>query len=132
MWILCVGPDRLVSTLACSGFLYKGICLRAVKTSSSSDQIPSGCNAYQPSLSWTRTDFTAICRNFGGANCDQVDTDVDGGRCSNYRAVLAYETNTGPDVWVASATFTWNPVSSGSPNCALIAHGSGAIVYACK
>ena len=119
----------------CGGWLYKNICLRSSTTSSNSDNIPSGCNAYQPSLSWGYNDYVAICQHFGGQSaCTSVDYDSDGGRCSNFRAILAYEHNHQPnnDVWVSRNTFAWTPVTGSTQSCSLMPNPPGTVVYACR
>ena len=100
---------------------------------SSSDQVVSGCQIYQPTLTWNKQDYEAICSHVTGQNSSHtIDTDSDGGRCSNYQALLAFEGNTNPDVWVNAKSFTWSPTSSSAGNCKLIANPPGYIVYACK
>ena len=118
----------------CPGFFYKGICLQAVNSTVSQDNVPTNCAAYQPIQSWTRFDYDAICQFFSrSAKCSgSIDRDRDGGRCSNYQALLAFESNTFPDVWVHARTFSWYPSDSLSPNCELLADPPGVIVYACE
>ena len=88
----------------------------------------SGCTPYQPARSWTSLDYLVICRHFGGT-CLNYDTDADGGRCSNNAAVLAFENNAFPDVWVNRATFRWRP-STGVPTCDFTP-GRLTVVFAC-
>ena len=117
----------------CSGFFHRGICLRHSTTSTgTSDVIPVGCTPYQPNLNWTKLDYDAICQQIT-TSCTMVDTDWNGGRCSNFKAILAFESNTVPDVWVHRNTFSWDPsTSSIADDCQLVSNPPGIIVYACR
>ena len=119
------------SHAGCTGFLYRNNCLRSVTTSVNVDRIPPGCSPYQPSGIWTKNDYLAICQHFGGSsNCANVDTDYNGGRCSNFQALLSYENYGSPDVWVNKNSFVWSPTDT-YPDCKLISSAS-TVVYACN
>ena len=117
----------------CTGFFYKGVCLQSILSSSSRDHVPASCNAYQPAVSWSQADFIAICTHFHGTyvGCGNIDTDRNGGRCYNYQAVIGYELNSNPDVWVNGHTFSWYP-AAGAQDCQLLTNPPGSIVYACQ
>ncbi len=116
----------------CKGWAYKGICLMASNLTSNQDAIPAGCTPYQPATGWGQGDYLAICQQFMGpnTNCAQVDTDGDGGLCSNFQAILSWESNGSPDVWLRNPTFSWN-AGKANPNCNLYS-ADGIAVYACK
>eukprot|EP00117_Sycon_ciliatum_P024662 scpid96975/ scgid2614/ len=140
----CRATSDCIATFACissvctatctgSGWVYKGICLRKSVVSGSFDQVPTSCTAYQPSVAWTKGDYTAICTKFGGpSSCTNVDTDANGGRCSNYKAILGYENTGVPDVWVHINTFAWNPTISATPDCQINPNPPATLVYACQ
>lgn len=118
-----------------NGWVYKGLCLRAVKQTFSGDMQPSGCRAYQPSLAWDFSDYVSICQHFRGRlACGSIDYDRHGGRCSNFQAILAYENQhqSNEDVWVHRSTFAWNPSHSSSPDCQLVPNPPSTVVYACR
>jgi hypothetical protein len=130
----------------CSGYMHKGVCLVGSVITRNSDKVPKGCSPYHPSASWTKQDYVDICYNIGQqvgksymsrTRCGRVDTDRDGGRCSNFKATLSFETQksqTHPDVYVDSRTFSYNPVSRGNPNCRLDFYNNNeaVAVYACQ
>ena len=131
---------------------YKGACLRFAEITNSRrnnrnlDNVPMGCTPYQPGGSWSGSDFQAVCRLMADwartstvsktalSGCGTLgDGDSGGGRCSNHKALLALERNSGPDVWVHASTFAWNPLrTSGSPNCQLASDSDTVGAYACR
>ena len=117
---------------ACRGWMYRGVCLQKSIASSNRDHIPAGCSAYQPTTTWSISDFQAICNHFGGATCSNVHYSSKGGRCAGNQAVLAYDNSFVPDVWVARSVFTWSPSYSSYPSCNLLSYFPGTIVYACR
>lgn len=123
-----------VTVKVCNGWTYKGICLQNATAQNSADVVPLGCDPYQPNVRWSYSDFYAICRHFSKnpSGCTNYDRDNDGGRCSNYLAIAAFEDNSGPDVWVSYDVFYWNPTSSSNPNCKLLADPPGTVIYACN
>ncbi len=123
-------------TVPCNGTIYKGICLMHSALSGESDKVPGGCTPYQPSVKWGKADFEAICKIFSpkfgwNVNCTGVDMDADGGLCTNFKAIAAWEGNTSPDVWLRNPTFSWKP-TNGSQNCKIFSLAQTAAVYACK
>ena len=117
----------------CHGFSYKGYCLMSVQGSAYSQPSVSGCQVITPRLFWGYSDYLAICNHFaiGSTRCSNVDFDRDGGRCSNSQALLAFENNISPDVWVSSSRFTWSPTHfSSSQTCQLLSD-FGTVVYMC-
>jgi hypothetical protein len=119
-----------------NAWLYKGVCLKAVAQTQNVAQVPAGCNVYQPAVSWGQAEFLDICNYFSKAMnkavaCGAIDGDADGGQCSNFPALLSYENNGGPDVWVHATSFKWNP--SAQPNtCNMVNASDDTVVYACK
>ncbi|MBM4353953.1 MAG: hypothetical protein FJ109_09210 [Deltaproteobacteria bacterium] len=110
------------------------------KTATANDQAntpPAGCSPITPNTNWGQGDFTTICQHymnvFGGpvGGCSAVDMDADGGNCSNYPAILGFERNSGPDVWVHSGTFSWVPTNSPPGNCNITNASDDILVYAC-
>ncbi len=123
----------------CKGWVYKGICLMHTTLGSNSDKVPAGCNPYQPSTNWSKNDFVAICAEVSkkigwSVNCSAVDSDADGGLCTNFKAIASWEGpgQSSPDVWVRKPTFNWKPTSSNSPQCKIYSYSKTAAVYACK
>ncbi|MSP92341.1 MAG: DUF4215 domain-containing protein [Myxococcales bacterium] len=119
-----------------NGYLYNSVCLRAVVQTTNGNQPPAGCTPYQPAVKWGQPEYLAICNYFSPklgktVNCAAVDTDADGGLCNNYQALLSWEANSSPDIWLHSASFTWNP-KNGANNCNLVSAGDDIVVYACK
>ena len=98
----------------------------------------SGCTPYQPTVNWQKSDYMALCLAgvkvastaftngrprfpwMDVARCNRVDRDRDGGRCTNHKAIMSYETlqsQTSPDVWVHKNTFAWSPTSTYELEC---------------
>ena len=134
IYVLCVSALSCPPGMCSGGIIYKGICLRSSQLTRNSDSVPSGCSYYSPPMVWSKSDYNAICNAFGGSsNCFNVDSDFDGGRCTNHYAILSYENNGYPDVWVNGNTFQWNPVSSTtSPSCYLQSGFPTTAIYACR
>ena len=116
---------------------YKGIKLVSTHAGGGSRSTgvtrpPSDCKVYVPTgLGWDKADYNAIGNMFGGSsNINNVDMDADGGKCTNYDALMAYENNGSPDVWNHASVFNWSPVS-GSQNCNVVADHATTVVYAC-
>ena len=132
--ICCAAATPSPPPGTCSGFFHRGICLRHSTTSTgTSDIIPAGCTPYRPNVNWTKSDYDTICQRIEGSSaCTFVDTDRNGGLCSNFKAILAYESNSLPDVWVNNVTFSWDPATFGTDDCQLVADPPGTIVYACE
>ena len=133
--MLTLSNIYFISCVGCVGWLYRGVCLQSQVVHTHGDHIPIGCTAYKPSRQWTYSDYVAICQHFhGSSNCANWDSDWNGGRCSNHRAILAYENNYNPDVWVAADTFTWSPsylFNNQTQDCTLVTNLPGTLVYAC-
>jgi len=129
--------DGCPADCCASGWFYKGLCLRASLVNSSADSVPNGCVPHQPVLTWGQTEYLDICNHFSAAfsisvSCASVDTDADGGLCTNYQALVAWESIVGnsPDIWLHDNAFNWNPKTSS--NCTLVANTPGIVTYACK
>ena len=132
--ILCCCFFSLLAS--CAGHMYKGYCLQAAVGRRGQSPVPAGCTVKTtPSLSWTYSDYLAICHMFATSTttCSNIDQDRNGGRCSNYPALLAFENNGNPDVWVSASRFSWRPTYSFTtlPDCVLLS-GTGTVVYMCE
>ena len=122
-----------VACTVCTGFIYRGYCLRSAGGFAGDVPTVPGCIPVTPNLSWNYTDYIAICNYFSSSStvCSNVDFDFNGGRCNNYPALLAFEENSSPDVWVASNVFTWRPSTALSTDCQLLSD-TGTVVYMCQ
>lgn len=120
------------------GTAYQGVCLVAKLLTSEADTVPAGCSAYTPGKLWGQADWEWICNTFSGplgypeTACGSIDTDPDGGRCNNYAALTSWEPNTGPDVWVHSGAFTWDPNNGSGASCQILSANPSIVVYACQ
>ena len=133
-------PDPAAYIPKCKGWTYDGVCLMARSLSTIDETTvgnliaPSSCTPYQPSVSWNFTEYRDICNHFKtpNTNCGTVDDDFNGGRCDNHQAVLAFENNAFPDVWVNEYTFVWSPSRNVTrPDCSL-SFLPGTLVFACE
>eukprot|EP00117_Sycon_ciliatum_P033448 scpid78618/ scgid25732/ Protocadherin Fat 1; Cadherin family member 7; Cadherin-related tumor suppressor homolog; Protein fat homolog; Protocadherin Fat 1, nuclear form len=117
------------------GWIYRGVLLKAATLSSNAVNIPSFCSPYQPGNSaWGRSDYIAICEHFAtaGTLCGSIDMDHDGGLCNNYQALLSFENNGSPDVWLNSGSFSYNPSAANPATCNLPESSPAVVVYACR
>ena len=119
----------------CSGWVYDNVCLKSTTSvaTGSDDNVPAGCVAYTPDDTyWSSADYTAICNHFNGNDCSGSSWSPEGGRCSNYRALLSFGSSySSPAVWVNSHAFTWNPATPYSQSCTLASERKSTLVYAC-
>lgn len=124
-------------------FMYAGHCMRSIEPNGDSDRIPSGCIPYYPTTNprWNRNNYDQLCRlsrtSMGrSTNCGNVDMDSDGGLCPGRSsgglwAVMAFESNTSPDVYTNQDWWSWRPTNGGG-NCQLEEDTSTVAVYACR
>ena len=143
---------------------YKGVCLRFSEITSdeisyfgfpghkdAADNVPVGCQPYQPVTSWTAGDMGRICtlmkahppgHSSGhfhmGCGGHGAQSSL-GGRCSNRKAVLTFSARSTPVIWVHAKAFAWNPYNPYYDNtggkrgqCQFATDGSTVAVYACK
>ncbi len=115
---------------------YKGVCLAPVKYGNSNPPgPPAGCTPFQHGQNWNQNDFTTLCTQFSAslgmsAACSSIDTDANGGNCSNSNELLVFDNDSSVDVWVHSGSWSFNP--QGSSKCNQQFGGQHIAVYACQ
>lgn len=60
-----IGPSEGAMCAAIGGRTYQGICFKASKLESNTDNVPADCNAFNPKMSWSESDVIAlqqVCR----------------------------------------------------------------------
>jgi hypothetical protein len=125
-------------------FLYGGHCMHSIEPNGDDDRFPSWCIPYWPASNpgWSRGNYNTLCRlsrqSMGRqTNCGNIDMDGDGGLCAGKSAggrnwaVMAFESNTSPDVWMNRDWWSWRPTNGGG-NCQLEEDSSTVAIYACR
>jgi hypothetical protein len=118
----------------CAGLSYDGLCLRYQIVNSQA--FTPSCEPVVPNKQWVQADFESICTKVTAdsgneAGCNSIDTDQDGGQCENHAALVSWELNGSPDVWVNKNAFSFDPTSGNNDNCKLVDQVPTLIVYAC-
>jgi len=134
---LCDGCSPTCQSIVSGGFSFDGLCLISHVTDDENWSNPADCNPFIPSRTWAQFEFETICNHFSpGTNCGNIDTDNDGGLCTNHsEAIITFEQENAPDVWVHDDTFNWNPNTgnnSVSGSCSFINAGNSRVVIACE
>jgi len=132
------GCDGCSATCAVdfNGQLYKGVCLAGVKYGNGEPPgAPAGCTPYQPGQGWTQADFQTLCSQYNtllsfSANCTGVDTDADGGSCTNHTDTLAvWDNDSSVDIWVQKTSWSYSPAGG---SCNRNFGGGHVALYACQ
>ena len=55
-----IGPSEGAMCAAIGGRTYQGICFKASKIDSNTDNVPADCNAFNPKMSWSESDVIAL------------------------------------------------------------------------
>ena len=88
------GPTGASLNQLCSrigGLVYKGVCFKRSQLTDNVDKPPPDCNIYNPKASWQESDYVALMRMFKDRpTWEQVNRDSSAGRCSNFKATLAF------------------------------------------
>lgn len=130
------GPTGASLNQLCSrigGLVYKGVCFKRSQLTDNVDKPPPDCNVYNPKASWQESDYVALMRMFKDRpTWEQVNRDSSAGRCSNFKATLAFSQKKSPvDVWVNEKSFTYAPTNS-APKCEMFQGKTTMAVYACQ
>lgn len=130
------GPTGASLNQLCSrigGLVFKGVCFKRSMLTENVDNPPPDCNVYNPSASWQESDYVSLQRMFKDRpTWEQVNRDSKAGRCSNFRATLAFGQKREPvPVWVNEKSFTFSP-TNGEPKCQIYEGADTMAVYACQ
>ena len=128
------GPSAGALCSAIGGRTYQGICLKAAPLESNSDNVPAGCKAYNPKVSWGESDILALQAMFKDRpTWTEINHNSDGGLCTNFQATMSFEQHNSPvGVWLNRNSFIYNPSRDANPPCRLFGDATSTAVYACE